>query len=48
MQSPATDTLPDMGYTSVDIGIHYADLGQGPVTAYVDDVIAGFQRYGCN
>lgn len=48
VQSPLTDTLPDMGYTSVDIGIHYADLSQGPVTAYIDDVIAGFQRYGCD
>jgi hypothetical protein len=48
VQTPETDTLPDMGYSSVDIGIHYADPTQGPVTVYVDDLIAGFQRYGCN
>lgn len=46
--SGMVDTLPDMGYTSIDIGIHYAALGQGPVTAYIDDVIAGYQRYNCN
>lgn len=46
--TPAMDTLPDMGYTSVDVGIHYADPAQNPVTAYVDDVVAGTKRYGCN
>jgi hypothetical protein len=48
VRSPATDTLPDMGYTSVDVGIHYTDSTQGPVEAYVDDVVAGNTRVGCN
>lgn len=48
VRSPATDTLPDMGYTSVDVGIHFTDPAQGPVTAYVDDVLAANTRLGCN
>jgi hypothetical protein len=48
VRSPAIDTLPDMGYSSVDVGIHYADAAQGPVEAYVDDVVAGNTRLGCN
>jgi hypothetical protein len=42
------DTLPDMGYTSIDVGIHYTDASQGPVEAYADDVVAGITRAGCN
>jgi hypothetical protein len=42
------DTLPDMGYTNVDVGIHYTDVSQGPVEVYVDDVVAGITRAGCN
>jgi hypothetical protein len=48
VRSPATDTLPGMGYTSVDVGIHYTDPNQGPVEAYVDDVVATTARIGCN
>jgi hypothetical protein len=47
-KSPATATLPALGYTSVDVGIHFTDPTQGPVEAYVDDVVAGFTRLGCN
>lgn len=47
-RSPATNTLPGMGYSSLDVGIHYTDMGQGPVEAYVDDVVAGTTRAGCN
>jgi len=43
-----TNTLPAKGYTSVDVGIHYTDPEQGPVQAYVDDVVAGNQRPGCD
>ena len=44
----AIDTLPDRGYTSLDVGIHYTDPKQGPVEAFVDDVAAGTSRIGCN
>jgi hypothetical protein len=47
VRSPATKTLPDMGYTSLDVGIHYTDIAQGPVEAYADDVVAGTKRLGC-
>ncbi len=48
IKSPNTDTVPDMGYTNVDLGIHYTDPGQGPVEVFVDDVVAGNQRVGCD
>jgi hypothetical protein len=48
VRSPATNTLPEMGYSSVDVGIHYTDATQGPVEAYVDDVVASITRLGCN
>jgi len=48
IKSPNTDTLPDMGYTNVDLGIHYTDPGQGPVVVFVDDVVAGNHRVGCD
>jgi hypothetical protein len=48
VRSPETDTLPDMGYTSLDVGIHYTDPGQGPIEVFVDDVIAGTTRIGCD
>lgn len=47
-RSTATDTLPDMGYTSVDVGVHYTEPSQGSVTAYVDDVVAAHTRTGCD
>jgi hypothetical protein len=46
--SPATNTLPENGYTSADVGIHYTDAAQGPVEVYVDDVVAALTRVGCN
>lgn len=42
------DTLPDQGYTSFEIGVHYANFNQGPVTTYTDDVMLGTSRIGCN
>ena len=47
-RSTATDTLPDKGYTTLEVGVHYTDPSQGPVTAYVDDVVAANTRTGCN
>jgi hypothetical protein len=46
-RSPAIDTLPDQGYTTLDVGIHYTDPKQGPVEVYVDDVVASNTRPGC-
>jgi hypothetical protein len=48
VQSPALDTMGDYGYTSIDVGIHYTDTNQNPVLLYVDDVVAGTTRPGCN
>jgi hypothetical protein len=48
VRSPGTNTLPAMGYTTVDIGVHYTDPAQGPVEIYADDVVAGNTRVGCN
>ena len=42
------DTLPDQGYTSFDLGIHYANFNQGALTTYADDVKLGTTRLGCN
>jgi len=47
-RSPAIDTQPDQGYTVLDAGIHYTDVAQGPVEVYVDDVVAGNLRVGCD
>jgi hypothetical protein len=41
------NTLPNMGYSSIDLGIHYTEPNQGPVEAYADDVAAGTTRPGC-
>jgi hypothetical protein len=46
-RSPAMDTVPDRGYTTLDVGIHYTDPAQGPVEVYVDDVVADTTRVGC-
>lgn len=46
-RTPEMDTVPDRGYTSVDVGIHYTAPEQGPVEVYVDDVVAGNTRVGC-
>jgi hypothetical protein len=47
IQVTDVNTLPDMGYSSLDIGIHYTEPNQGAVEAYADDVAAGTTRIGC-
>ena len=42
------NTLPARGYTSFEVGVHYANFNQGPITAYADDVMLGTERLGCN
>ena len=42
------DTLPDQGYTSFEVGVHYANFNQGAITSYADDVKLGTSRLGCN
>lgn len=41
------DTLPDKGYTSFELGVHYANFNQGAITTYADDVKLGTSRLGC-
>jgi hypothetical protein len=41
-------TLAPGGYARLEVGIPYATNPQGPLTVFVDDVIAGTQRIGCN
>jgi hypothetical protein len=48
VRSPPTNTLPTDGYTSAEVGIHYADTSQGPVEVYVDDVSAANTRIPCD
>jgi hypothetical protein len=48
VRSPATNTLPSDGYTSAEVGIHYADTSQGPVEVYVDDVSVAKTRRPCD
>lgn len=48
VRTRALATLPAMGYTSLDVGIHYTDPKQGPVEAFVDDVAASTSRIGCD
>jgi hypothetical protein len=47
VSSPPTNTLPKDGFTSAEIGVHYADGNQGPVDIYVDDVVVGRARIPC-
>jgi hypothetical protein len=42
------DTLPDQGYTSFELGVHYANFNQAAITTYADDVKLGTVRLGCN
>jgi hypothetical protein len=42
------NTLPAMGYRTVEAGIHYTNPAQGDSVLYVDDVVAGYVRLGCN
>lgn len=48
VKATGVNTLPASGYTSVDVGIHYTNSAQAATEMYVDDVVAGFQRSGCN
>jgi hypothetical protein len=48
VNSGLTNTVPADGFTSAEVGIHYVENGQGPVDIWVDDVILGFKRFGCN
>lgn len=42
------NTVPAMGYTSFEAGVHYANFGQGAITSYTDDVKLGTTRLGCD
>ena len=42
------NTIPAQGYTLFEVGVHYANLNQGPITTYTDDVMLGTSRLGCN
>jgi hypothetical protein len=42
------NTVPAMGYTSFEVGVHYANFGQGAITSYTDDVKLGTARLGCD
>jgi hypothetical protein len=48
VRSSPTNTLPTDGYTSAEVGIHYADASQGPVEVYVDDVSVANTRLPCD
>jgi len=47
-QSPMVNTLPAMGYTTLDVGVLSAEPAQGPVEIFVDDVVTGITRVGCD
>ncbi|HKU41140.1 MAG TPA: hypothetical protein VJR89_23420 [Polyangiales bacterium] len=47
VQSPATNSVPADGYSVAEVGIHYAQQGQGPVEVYVDDVAVARSRIPC-
>jgi hypothetical protein len=42
------NTVPAMGYSTVEAGIHYTNPAQGNSVLYVDKVVAGYVRLGCN
>ena len=48
VRSSPTDTLPADGYTSAEVGVHYADVAQGPLDVYVDDVVVANTRIACD
>jgi hypothetical protein len=48
VSSTPTNTLPADGFTNAEVGIHYAEAGQGPVEVYVDDVVIAKTRVPCN
>jgi hypothetical protein len=48
VRSPPVNTLPADGFTAAEVGVHYADPGQGPVEVYVDDVAVGTSRIPCD
>ena len=47
-RSGDTDTIPDTGYTSFDVGLQHMSSGQAPLEAFVDDVVAATTRVGCD
>jgi hypothetical protein len=48
-KSPSpVNSLPADGYTAAEVGVHYAQQGQGPVDVYVDDVVIGRARVPCD
>lgn len=47
LQQAGVNSLPNTGYSSFDLGVHYTDPSQGPVEVYADDVAAGTTRIGC-
>jgi hypothetical protein len=47
ISSPPGNTVPAGGFTSAEVGIHYVESTQGPVELWVDDVILGYERFGC-
>lgn len=42
------NTVPGGGWTNAEVGIHYVGEGQGPVSVWVDNVVASTTRYGCD
>jgi hypothetical protein len=48
VSSGPTNTLPADGFTSAEVGIHYADANQGPVEIFVDDVVIAKTRVPCD
>lgn len=47
VSSMPSNTVPADGYTSAEVGIHYTEGSQGPVEAYVDDVVVARTRVPC-
>lgn len=48
VSSGVTDTAASGGYRVMEMGVHYADPGQGPVEVWADDVLVDTQRMPCD
>jgi len=48
VRSGAVNSVPAAGFRNAEVGIHYAEETQGPVEAFVDDVVIGRTRMGCD
>lgn len=46
--STTGNTVPADGFRNAEVGIHYAEANQGPVEAYVDDVVVATARVPCD